>query len=502
MTGRDLVKSGNVPLDRQIGGLVPGRPYLVSGGPGAGKSISCLEFLAVALDRGERAVLVTHDNPTDVVAAAEFLGIDFDQALREDRLVLFRFQLDFARRFGRAATPDEAFAELRRLIGSPAPARIAIDSIIPFLEGGGAGSGAMFALTRFLVDLGATSLSTYPGDLAGLYDRRLEPLMQQAGGFFHLANLPQGRRRGLLEIRKLRYEARSVAPVRFRIEPGNGFVQDGEPNEPEVHLLEEIRRRLLLVNVGAPLPPEILRSLERQFAVTVRAGVAAAFSDLVQAGVGAMLLNVQRDVIQDGLQLVRELRGSDLRTPIIVVTPFMLRSNDRTRALRAGADDFLSLRLPEEEFAARVNATTRRGRSQAVSDGGHGRAALAQPTGSGGGFELLGSEAFRTAVTAYLGQERAPFFSLLLVSVGTREPADLCRVALENSRVDDGDLVGIVGDHITILVDAARPQDAGRLSDRIQKAWSALGHEPLDIEVIGFPAEEQRVLEMVGAAQP
>lgn len=501
MTGRELVKSGNVPLDRQIGGLLPGRPYLVSGGPGAGKSISGLEFLAVALDRGERAALVTHDNPADVIAAAEFLGIDLDRALRDGRLVLLRFQLDFARRFGRAATPDQAFAELRRLIGSPAPTRIAIDSLIPFLEGGGAGSGAMFALTRFLGDLGATSLSTYPGDLAGLYDRRIEPLMQHAGGFFHLTNLPQGRRRGLLEIRKLRYEAPSVAPVRFRIEPGNGFVQDGEPNEPEGHLLEEIRRRLLLVNVGAPLPPDILGSLERQFVVIVRAGVAAAFSDLVQTGVGAVLLNVQRDVIQDGLQLVRELRASDVRTPIIVVTPYLLRSSDRTSALRAGADDFLSLRIPEEEFAARVTATTRRGRSQAVADSGTGRSRVAQPTRPDGGYEILSSEAFFTAVTAYLGQERAPFFSLVRVTPGSGDQAELGRIALQTSRVDDGDLVGVLGEDILILADAARPRDAGKLGDRIQKAWSALGQAPLAVEVIGYPAEEQRILEMVGAAR-
>ena len=49
MADRQLIKSGNLPLDRQIGGLLPGRPYFLSGSPGTGKSVSCLEFLSVGL---------------------------------------------------------------------------------------------------------------------------------------------------------------------------------------------------------------------------------------------------------------------------------------------------------------------------------------------------------------------------------------------------------------------------------------------------------------------
>jgi KaiC/GvpD/RAD55 family RecA-like ATPase/DNA-binding NarL/FixJ family response regulator len=410
---RDLVGSGNLPLDRQIGGFRPHRPYLVSGNPGTGKSVSCLEFLDVAIERNERAVLLTHDDPTDVLATGDFLGIPLDEALRDERLILLRFQLDFVRRLGRAVGPDEVFAELRRLIGPVTPTRLAIDSVVPFLEGGAAGSAVVFGLAAFLDELGATSLLTYPGDLAGLYDRRLEPLMQRAGGFFHLTSLAQGRRRGQVEIRKLRYEAPSVAPVRFRIEPGAGFVQDGEPNDPEEHLAEELHRRVLLVNLQAPFRADLLRSLERTMEVTVRSGLPAAFSDLVRSGVGVVLLNLQRDVVRDGVQLVRELRRADVRTPIVVVTPYNLRSTDRTRALRAGADDFLSLGIADDEFAARVTAIARRGRSSAVVETPGDLGLLAQPRRPDGAFEVLPARAFETAVRAYLDRARAPFFTLV-----------------------------------------------------------------------------------------
>jgi KaiC/GvpD/RAD55 family RecA-like ATPase/DNA-binding NarL/FixJ family response regulator len=495
---RKLEKSGNVPLDRQIGGLLPQRPYLVSGGPGAGKSVSCLEFLDIALEHGERSVLLTHDDPADVIATAAFLGIDLERALRDERLILLRYQLDFVRRFGRAASTDDVFAELGRLIGTERPTRVAIDSMVPFLEGGGTASAAIFALTAFLQTLGATSLLTYPGDLGGLYDRRLEPLMQRAGGFFHLVNLPQGRRRGQVEIRKLRYEAPSVAPVRFRIEPGAGFVQDGAPNEPEERLLDELRRHLLIVNVGASFPPEALRAVEWQFRVTVRAGVAAAFSDLLRTGVGAVLLNVQRDTLRDGLQLVRELRRSDVRTPIVVVTPYLLRSNDRTRALRAGADDFVSLRIPEVELVERLAAVAQRGRS-ALATQNDPQAILAQPRRADGTPEVLTQSGFVALATAYLASARAPFFSLIQLTPPNGDLAAVGDLALRTCRIDEGDLVGIHSGGIAVLADGARPKDLEGLAGRLREAWASLGKGELGLEIIGFPAQEERVLRLFGA---
>src|SRR5512139_3963713 len=145
MSEHERISSGIPPLDRQIGGLVAGRPYVISGNPGTGKSVSCLEFLDVAIEHGEPAALLTHDDPADVLATAEFLGMDLEPALMDGRLTILRFHLDFARRFGRAASADEVFGELRGQLRSAAPRRLAVDSVVPFLEGGGASSAPMFA---------------------------------------------------------------------------------------------------------------------------------------------------------------------------------------------------------------------------------------------------------------------------------------------------------------------------------------------------------------------
>jgi KaiC/GvpD/RAD55 family RecA-like ATPase len=58
------VSMGIQGIDRMLdGGLVPGRPYLVTGGPGTGKTLLGLAFLAEGLRRGENVLLVAVDEP-------------------------------------------------------------------------------------------------------------------------------------------------------------------------------------------------------------------------------------------------------------------------------------------------------------------------------------------------------------------------------------------------------------------------------------------------------
>jgi len=58
------VRTGIPGLDKMLnGGLIEGRPYLIIGGPGAGKSILAMQFLMVSVNRGESALYVTLDEP-------------------------------------------------------------------------------------------------------------------------------------------------------------------------------------------------------------------------------------------------------------------------------------------------------------------------------------------------------------------------------------------------------------------------------------------------------
>ena len=83
------VSSGIKGLDEITGGGLPaGRPSLVCGGPGSGKTLVAVGFLAQgALHDGEPGVLVSFDEDTSEIAVNhESLGIDL-MALREQNLL-------------------------------------------------------------------------------------------------------------------------------------------------------------------------------------------------------------------------------------------------------------------------------------------------------------------------------------------------------------------------------------------------------------------------------
>ncbi len=477
-----------------------GRPYLISGNPGSGKSCACLEFIDAGVKHGERGLILTHDDPSDLLDSAEFLGIDLGESLLTDRVRVVTFQLDFVRRFMRAPTPMHAFEELLRHIGDEPVQRISIDSIVPFLEGGGAGSQSIFALVDFLDAVAATALITYPGDLAGLYDQRLEPLLQRAGGVFHLSQSEHGRRRGNLMIRKLRHEARSVAPVRYKIDAGFGYAQDGEPNVKEETLIEEMRRRLLVVRLGAPFPDALLGALEQKFTVTVRSSVPPAFAESMRDGIGALLLCVQRDTLDDALQTVRNLRAADIRTPVLLLTPFSLRASDRTRALRAGADDFLSAKIAEPEFIERLRGIVRRGRSKALASRDQGIPTVLQPMDDQGHYQLFDETGFASTVQAVMTAVRDPFFAVLRVSSPGGDATALAALIIKILRVDSGDFAGLFGDGVIAYLEGARPADLTGLLERIDTQWAEQNGPPLLSETLGYPTDAERLNALLGLA--
>ena len=492
-----LIPSGIRPLDYRLGGILAGRPYVISGSPGTGKSVSCLEFSQQGLESGEQVVLITHDDPADVLASAAFLGIDVERPLREERLVLLRFQLDFVRRLGRATTVDAVFTELRRHLKTFSPGRIAIDSIVPFLDGGPASTQAIYGLIEWLNATQVTSLLTFPGDMSALYDRRLEPLMQRAAGVFHLGS--DSDRNHQLEVRKIRYDAPSTRPVTFRIISGAGMVVITDPDSSAVTVPSEAQRRLALVNMADPLPPDILAGMRHEFDVDVRTGMVSAFSDVVRDGVGALLLNVRRDVIESALQLIRDLRQSNNTVPVVLITPYVLRSADRTRALRAGADDFVASSLAPAELVARLQTIVQRGHWHDLMQASAEPAVILQPTKDGSVYDPMTGEAFRSSIGGYLERPQPPYFTIFRIRPQGGDPAGLARVVLDIVRVESGDLVALSGSDVLVYLDSARPKDLASLKIRLREHALRLGHGDAEIEALGFPVDEDAVRELINA---
>ncbi|HEX9341968.1 MAG TPA: ATPase domain-containing protein [Thermoplasmata archaeon] len=64
MTSAAKIRTGVSGLDKMLhGGLVPGRPYILSGSPGSGKTILSVQFLREGLEGGERCLFVALEEP-------------------------------------------------------------------------------------------------------------------------------------------------------------------------------------------------------------------------------------------------------------------------------------------------------------------------------------------------------------------------------------------------------------------------------------------------------
>lgn len=68
MAGAAKIRTGVPGFDKMLhGGLVPGRPYIVSGPPGAGKTILSMQFLREGLEGGERCLFVALEEPPNEI---------------------------------------------------------------------------------------------------------------------------------------------------------------------------------------------------------------------------------------------------------------------------------------------------------------------------------------------------------------------------------------------------------------------------------------------------
>ena len=497
----DLIASGVSPLDERLGGFVPGRTYLVCGSPGAGKSVACLEFLNGALERGESAAILTHDDPQDLIAQAAFLGLDLDRPLREEQFVLIRYQLDFARRFSRQLSPDVAFDELRRLLGTRTHSRLAIDSIAPFLEAGAAAGAGIAGAMRFLDEYEATTMVTYPGDLSAVYDRRLEPLLQRAAAIVHFA--AEGDRAGRIEIRKVRFPAASTAPIQFRIAPGVGFVTAADRMRRRASDARgEGPARVLFLTLADDVPAELAAPLQRAYDLAVRRGVATAFHDLASDRTDAILIDVRRDTLDDALSLVRQLRSAGGLAPIALVSRFTMRWHDRARALRAGADEFMAGDFHPEELRMRVESLLRRGHHAAPlpAEPEDETAVVRQPTGGGALPTPLDEDGFRRVLRVHMAEDRLPLFTVVSARPAGGDTGRLSEVALRCVRVDSGDLVGVLDGRVAIYLHSARRKDVARFVERLRESWNRTAQEDLELDVASYPTDDAKVTSMFGAA--
>lgn len=122
-----LCPFGSARLDAMLGGGLPtGSTTLVFGGPGSGKTILGLHFLAHGAAEGERGLYFGfHEAPARLIAKAERLGFALEGMASDGPIVLHR---DPPREFGLDAMAERLLA----LIDRHAPRRLVIDGLYGF----------------------------------------------------------------------------------------------------------------------------------------------------------------------------------------------------------------------------------------------------------------------------------------------------------------------------------------------------------------------------------
>lgn len=165
----ELVKapSGISGLDEiTFGGLPAGRPTLISGGPGSGKTLLGISFLVEGAERfNEPGVVLTFEEKADELATdARSLGYDLDRLCAENKLLIDYIHVDRSEIEETGEYDLEGlFVRLDHAIRQIGARRVLLDTI-ETLFGGLQDSGVLRAelrrLFRWLRDRGITTVVT------------------------------------------------------------------------------------------------------------------------------------------------------------------------------------------------------------------------------------------------------------------------------------------------------------------------------------------------------
>ncbi|UCG86519.1 MAG: hypothetical protein JSW71_21905 [Gemmatimonadota bacterium] len=206
------------------------------------------------------------------------------------------------------------------------------------------------------------------------------------------------------------------------------------------------------------------------------------------AAFGSILLYIDKRHASEAVEACRAIRPLTA-APIIVATDDRLRAVDRTNALDAGANDCLSDNFSLVELASRLERATLTGRGLPS----HRQSAVViEPPKVAA---MLDRSSFASAVDTRLGEPDGALFTLLIIRPTGGAGPRLGDILLQQIRGEVGDLVGETADGYGVVLQGARPSQAGSFLDRVSnelKRFGVNGRE-LDIEILSGATEADRI---------
>ncbi|HWC45469.1 MAG TPA: hypothetical protein VG868_05080 [Casimicrobiaceae bacterium] len=249
---------------------------------------------------------------------------------------------------------------------------------------------------------------------------------------------------------------------------------------------------IVLLRVVEPGSDDLLAALRLQHDVVVRDGAAAgAIPDDA-----ALVLETDHTALDRARVLVRT--NADRRRPIIVVSRFNLRSLDRARLLRDGADEVLAGDMGVPELLQRLATALRRGHLTRPPVAVHEDESLTQRTIAPAG-DLLDRERFVSALQTRSAHDDAVPFTVLRLTIPESSAADrraFGALVLGAMRVASGDLAALLDDAVIVYLHGAARRDAAPFLERI-RGRRGVGSAPLRVETASFPADGAAVRQLL-----
>jgi KaiC/GvpD/RAD55 family RecA-like ATPase len=471
-------------IDDAVGRIRSRRTYLLTGGAGSGKTECALRFVEAGLLAGERVVMLGHTPAPELSAHTAHLGIDLRRPVAEGRLLLLRYRSDLPWRVAHLASAEDVIADLRRQILAHRSQRVVIDTVSPLLDDASPSAVPAALIADLLAASQSTALLTYPTDLADDYDRRLEPLLQGAAGVLRLTRTDD---RGVrAEIVSLRHPSTEL-PASLGAVLSSVARRAGEP-------LASGAAKLLLLRVMDSPSDDLASALLLQHEVVVRSGV----EDVAAVDFDALVIEADHATLEPARAVIRRFQNGGRTEPIVVATRFTLRSLDRARLLRDGADEVLAGDMGMPELLQRLASALRRGHLRRPPLAVHEDETLTQRTLALPG-ELLDRERFTEALRVRTAHDDTVPFTLLRLTIDPMDGAELRvlgALVLAGMRANTGDLAALADDAIAVYLHGAGRRDIAPFIDRL-RARRAADAPAMRVVSACYPAESAAVRQLV-----
>lgn len=250
-------------FDEYYGGVYRGRPVLVTGRKGIGKTAMGLQFLRQGLHQDECCLMLSTLPANNLDIHAETLGFSLAPHVNAGRLILLEYSR-FSAEYGTDMLPPEGFNQLREIIDSHMIQRVLIDTIVPLVAVNPPSrmNEHIYSFMRSFDRLGVTTLMTMPKPVSPMAIR-LKNALEAALPVSILLSDAGEEDRFELQVVKYLGAVKLAPPVTCTIKPTAGIVRysaaPARSPSPEVPAEAAVPKPPAIVSQPVPMKPTLLQ---------------------------------------------------------------------------------------------------------------------------------------------------------------------------------------------------------------------------------------------------